>query len=225
MIKIIPAILEEDFKEIEDKLSKVAGLVSSVQIDVCDGKFVPRSSWPFALNSGDFEKFKEEKRELPYLGEMDFEFDLMIKEPEKSVGDFVKIGASRIVVHLKSTDNFPQILKEWGDKVEVVAAISSSVAAEEIAALESLSGKLSAVQVMGIEKIGFQGQPFDECALDTISNLREKFPSLVISVDGGVSLETASRLVFAGANRLVAGSAVFSSSNTKKTIEELENAG
>ncbi|MDP2593351.1 MAG: hypothetical protein Q8P52_01735 [bacterium] len=225
MIEITPAILEEDFKEIEDKLAKVVGLVSSVQIDVCDGKFVPRSSWPFALNSGDFEKFKEEKRELPYLCKMDFEFDLMVEEPEKSVGDFVKIGASRVVVHLKSTENFSQILKEWGAKVEVVAAISSAATAEEIAALESLSGKLSAVQVMGIEKIGFQGQPFDEHALDTISNLREKFPSIVISVDGGVSLETASRLVFAGANRLVAGSAIFKAHSAKLAIENLKNAG
>ena len=76
---------------------------------------------------------------------------------------------------------------------------------------------------MGIEKIGFQGQSFDERVLHKVNDLRERFPELIISIDGGVSLETAPLLIKAGANRLVAGSAILKSEDIEKTIKEFQS--
>ena len=77
---------------------------------------------------------------------------------------------------------------------------------------------------MGIAKIGYQGEPFDERAPEQINQLRVKYPNLAISVDGGVSLETAPLLKAAGANRLVAGSAIFGASDIALAIRELKKA-
>ncbi|MBX4211051.1 ribulose-phosphate 3-epimerase, partial [Candidatus Parcubacteria bacterium] len=78
------------------------------------------------------------------------------------------------------------------------------------------------VQCMGIAKIGFQSQPFDTRVLDKIRSLRLAYPDLIISVDGGVSLETAPKLVEAGCNRLVSGSVIFNSTHIKETIAQFE---
>lgn len=80
------------------------------------------------------------------------------------------------------------------------------------------------VQCMGIAKIGYQGQPFDESVLEKINIIRNVFPNMPISVDGGVSAETARDLVGAGATRLIAGSAIMGAESTNEAIAELEGA-
>ena len=79
------------------------------------------------------------------------------------------------------------------------------------------------VQFMGIENIGYQGEPFDERVFEKIRELRERFPDTIISVDGGVSLENADKLIEAGANRLVSGSAIFESGDIAGTVEVFQN--
>lgn len=81
------------------------------------------------------------------------------------------------------------------------------------------------VQCMGIDKIGFQRQEFDENVTENIKKLREKFTDLIISVDGGVSLETGAMLVEAGVSKLVVGSAIFNTEDIIETIEEFKNLG
>ena len=76
---------------------------------------------------------------------------------------------------------------------------------------------------MGIEKIGFQGEPFDERVLDQIKALRKQFPEVTISVDGAVDFDTAPELIEAGANRLVAGSAIFNGPDISGAINEFQN--
>ena len=78
---------------------------------------------------------------------------------------------------------------------------------------------------MGIDKIGFQRQEFDENVTENIKKLREKFTDLIISVDGGVSLETGAMLVEAGVSKLVVGSAIFNTEDIIETIEEFKNLG
>ncbi len=80
------------------------------------------------------------------------------------------------------------------------------------------------VQVMGIEHVGFQGQDFDDRCITHIKELREKFfDDIAISVDGAVDFETAPRLINAGADKLVIGSAIFNTSDIISTIEEFKN--
>ena len=84
--------------------------------------------------------------------------------------------------------------------------------------------KIDFVQCMGIARIGYQGQPFDERVLTQINQLRVKYPNLPISVDGGVNIETAALLKQAGATRLVAGSAIFGASDVSEAITGLQSA-
>jgi ribulose-phosphate 3-epimerase len=78
------------------------------------------------------------------------------------------------------------------------------------------------VQFMGIRKIGYQGEPFAEEVYGKIRELRAHNPDIIISVDGGVNLENAPILLEAGANRLIAGSAVFDSDDIKSVIEKFK---
>ena len=85
-------------------------------------------------------------------------------------------------------------------------------------------GLFDFVQVMGIAEIGYQGEPFAEAALGRIRELRQAFPDLVMSVDGGVSSDTIVRLVEAGAQRFVSGSAIFGGGLIEENISGLEAA-
>jgi ribulose-phosphate 3-epimerase len=78
---------------------------------------------------------------------------------------------------------------------------------------------------MGIDEIGFQGQLFDERVISKIEEFKNKFPKVTVSVDGGVNLESAPKLVKAGAERLVSGSAIFGSDDIESTIGLLKNLG
>lgn len=77
---------------------------------------------------------------------------------------------------------------------------------------------------MGIERVGFQGQMFDERALEVIKALRQKYPDVDIQVDGGVSLERVASLVRAGATRLIVGSAIFSSDDPQRAYKDISRA-
>ena len=76
---------------------------------------------------------------------------------------------------------------------------------------------------MGIEKVGFQGQPFDPHAITLVQQVREKYPKLPIQVDGGVSEETIPELVVAGVTRLVVGSKIWQSNDPVAEIIKLKN--
>jgi ribulose-phosphate 3-epimerase len=83
--------------------------------------------------------------------------------------------------------------------------------------------KIQFIQLMGIDNVGFQHQAFDEKVLGKIKEVRIKFPGLPISIDGGVSLETAPELIAAGADRLVVGSAIFNAENPIEAIHNLKS--
>ena len=83
-------------------------------------------------------------------------------------------------------------------------------------------GLVTSVQCMGIAKIGAQGEPFDERVFKTIEVLHTRYPNLPISVDGGVNLENAKRLLDAGVSRLVVGSAIFTAKDIPSRIAEFK---
>jgi ribulose-phosphate 3-epimerase len=220
MIEVIPAILPQNFSELDEKMTLMKGAVPLVQIDVCDGKFVPSQSWPYKKHDENFEAILHEERGMPCWEDLEFEMDLMIKEPEREVLQWIAVGASRIIIHIESTENIQKCIDELRDLVEIGLAINVETPIEKLA---PFIDQVQFVQCMGIAKIGFQGQPFDERVLGKISELRNSYPELIISVDGGVNLETAPRLVAAGATRLVSGSAIFESDNFVETIEKMES--
>lgn len=214
-MEIIPAIIPESYEDLRKKLTLVKGMVDCVQIDITDGIFVPSKSWPI----NDEIYGSRIHVELPFCDVCNFELDLMIKNPEEKISDWVDTQANRIVFHIESTKKIDEIIEKLKGKVKVGVAFNINTQDE---LYDNIISKVDFVQLMGIEKIGSQGQPFSSRVFDKIKNLRKRFPDIVISVDGGVNLENAKCLLDAGANRLVAGSAIFESDNIKQAIENFK---
>ena len=236
MLEIIPAIMPKSYHDLAEKAERVVGLAPLAQIDIMDGKFVTSRSWPYVESASPsdehFQAMRSQEELLPFFDQLDYEIDLMIDEPEKHIYEWLPLGASRLIFHIEAIKDIAMffahdIFKEGardigGEKViEVGLAINAGTPLERI--LPHLS-KIDLVQCMGIERIGYQGEPFDERVLEMINQIRSASPSLPISVDGGVSLETASLLKAAGATRLVSGSAVFGAEDMGEAIGALEDA-
>lgn len=218
-VEIIPAILPKDFAEVEEKISLVKGLVKTVQIDICDGQFVPNATWPYKKRDDTFEKIIHEDEGLPGWKDLNFEIDLMTNRPEEVVEDWVTAGASRIIIHAESKGDVAGAIQSLAGRVEVGLALGMET---PVKVIETYRDQIQFVQFMGIAQIGFQGQPFDERVLGRIKDARLLYKGLPISVDGGVSLDTAPQLIAAGADRLVAGSAIFGSDNFIEAIQKFK---
>jgi len=237
MVDIIPAIIPESFEDLQDKMSEVKGLAPVVQVDVCDGKFVPSKCWPYINDDGEFQNILKEDDGFPFWQDMDFEADLMIENPENGgAEDWIKAGAKRIILHIESSDNMLDFVKKlrkeygyFGDSavtVEIGIGININTpnsVLDEYFKIDELGRTLADfVQCMGIEKIGYQGQEFDEKVLEKISDLRKKYPDVAITIDGGVSFDNAGDLKEAGVTRIISGSALYDSENIKEAIEEMK---
>jgi ribulose-phosphate 3-epimerase len=186
MVEIIPAILPKVQSEVNQKTKAVLGLVSCVQIDVCDGKFVPTKT-----------AFKE----LPFLDGLEYELDLMIDQPEQVIESYIDLQPARIIIHLESVQDHVKLflaLEQIRGIIEIGLAISNETPDE---VLEKYIEDCDFIQLMGIAKIGYQAQPFDESVIERIAYFHRKYPDMPISVDGGVNETTIKRLVGAGASR------------------------
>ncbi|MDD2935009.1 MAG: ribulose-phosphate 3-epimerase [Candidatus Pacebacteria bacterium] len=215
-MNITPAIIPKSYEDLRQKISLVKDFSHSVQIDITDGVFVPSTSWPYSDSVWSEGIFLD----MPFCNECNFEFDLMIQNPEKTINDWILEGASRIVIHVESTDNLEQLISDIkGKNVGVGLAFNIETSFDLYA---HLLDKIDFIQLMGIEKIGFQGQPFSEKIFEKIADLRKRKPDVIISIDGGVNLENAKRLKEAGVSRVVAGSTIFESDNIEKVIEQFK---
>lgn len=217
--------MPKDFEEVSAKAGLVHRFVKSVQIDIMDGQLTPSRSWPyFEGQEESFEKVASGEVGLPHWKEIDYEADLMIVNPEESFTDWVNAGFHRIIIHIESTSKLRDILREWKGVVEIGVAINIDTDNSALTPfLDEESGNaVDFVQFMGIATIGFQGSPFDSRVVEKIVSLRQAYPQVIISVDGGVNLESAPSLIQAGANRLVAGSAIFGSESVEMTIEDFK---
>ena len=226
MIEVIPAVLAKDYNDLRQKIANVVNVSHVVQIDICDGDFVPSTSWPMGYNDKEsVALILNEEEGLPYWENLDFEFDLMVKDAVKQFDFFVSLGAKRIIFHLEAENESE--LKDFinsmdpytRETLEIGIALNTTTPVEKI---EPFINSIDFVQFMGIEHIGFQGQDFDERVLAQIKELRLKYSDIIISVDGSVNEDTAPLLVKAGANRLVAGSVLIKSFDVRETIKELE---
>jgi ribulose-phosphate 3-epimerase len=227
MTEVTPAVLAEDYSELTEKLSKFVNITKLVQIDICDGKFVPSVSWPMGRNDeGSVQAILDEEEGLPYWEHLDYEFDLMVINAHKQFEFFARLGAKRIIFHVEAETekDFKEFLESldpyFKDNIEIGIAINTTT---DITKLEPFINCIDFVQCMGIERIGFQGEPFDERVLEQIKNLKAKYPELKMSVDGSVNEDTAPLMVEAGADRLIIGSSLMHSYDMRETIKEFEN--
>lgn len=214
--------MPKSFSDLCEHVDKVSDFVPSIQIDLMDGEYVENKSWPF------FDKDKQSVRELmngeiklPNSSKIKYEFDLMIRNPENDLKKFVKLGAGRLIIHANSIGEKEYFLKEVkGLGVEWGVAFLTT---DNLKNFEDLIHEAEFIQLMGIENIGFQGQGFDPRVLDQVKNAREIKEDVIISIDGGVNLDTAKELAFVGVNRLVSGSAIFGANAPEIAIEDFKN--
>ena len=173
---------------------------------------------------------------MPFWEDVDFELDLMVANAVENFDIYAKLGPKRIIFHIEALDRSPVGeavggLEEFKhflegidnyvrDVVQIGIAVNPDMPTEQIFPLVN---SIDFVQVMGIKKIGLQGEVFYKKCFDQIKKLKEKFPDAVISVDGGVNFETAPALISAGADRLVIGSAIFNTDDIIGAIERFKN--
>ncbi len=215
--EIIPAILPYTFSELADKVELIKGFTKKLQIDVCDGQFVPNATWPYRKRDDMFEKIIHEDEGMPGWESIDYEFDLMANRPEEIVDEWVTAGAARIILHAEAKGDIAAALVKLSGVVEIGLALNIETPLDIV---ELHKERINFVQLMGIDRIGFQHQVFDDKVLNKIREIKAKYPEMIVSIDGGVSLETAPKLIEAGADRLVVGSAIFDADNP---IDALQN--
>ena len=231
MTEVIASILPfKTFEELKNKIGSLRGVVGVIQIDLCDGIFVPSQTWPYTtlgFSDYDFQKIMNEEQGLPFWEEFDFELDLMVSNSVENFDLYMKLGAKRIIFHveaMESLEDFKNFLEGIDmyirDNIEFGIAFKPSMPLENVFPLISF---VDFIQCMGNDKIGFGGVALDEKVYDRIKLLREKYPDLPIEVDIGVNEETAPLLVKAGATKLITGSALFNSLDKIGLVERFRN--
>lgn len=210
-MEIIPAIMPKSIEDLKQRAEKVSSFVSIIQLDLMDGNYVEEKTWPF---------IDQQKENLPEG--LSFELDLMVLNAENDFEKYLALNPKRIIFHARSIEN-KELLLEKIKKTDIEIGIAL-LPNENEEQYKDLIENVDFIQVMGIENIGYQGEAFSEKTFSLIKTLKEKYPNVIISVDGGVSLNNAKELKALGVDRLVSGSTIFKSDNPGEVIKELLNA-
>ena len=215
MIKIAPSILSADFSKLGDEVRAVEqGGADWIHIDVMDGDFVPNITvGPLVVES------------LRKVTELPLDVHLMIQNPDQFIGEFASAGADIISVHVETCPHLHrtvQLIKEQDIKAGVVLNPATAVFH-----LDEIIEEVDMVLLMSVNP-GFGGQKFISLVLDKVQLLRrtldESGVDIDIEVDGGIKTDNAGILKKAGANVLVAGSAIFNSDDYQTAIQALRDA-
>jgi ribulose-phosphate 3-epimerase len=210
-IKVAPSILSADFSRLGEEIKAVetAG-ADLVHVDVMDGHFVPNITiGPLVVQAA------RKVTKLP------LDVHLMITNPELYIADFAKAGADYITVHVETAYHLNRLVQSIKEHKGVKACVSLNPATP-LSCLDYILADVDMVLIMSVNP-GFGGQAFIPSALDKIGKLRKRIDDLglktEIEVDGGVKPENAARIINAGADILVAGSAVFGAKDYRSAIQ------
>ena len=199
-IRLAPSLLSADFSVLGEEVSRVTEAGADyIHIDVMDGMFVPSISFGFPVITS-----------IRKMTEKPFDVHLMIEEPVRYIDEFVKAGADIITVHYESCRHVNRTLQAIREK-----GVKSGIVLNPATPLSNLEYVLSYVDMVLLMSVnpGFGGQIYLPETTDKIRSLRDMIDRrnlpVLIEVDGGINLENAAEVIEAGADVLVAGSAVF----------------
>lgn len=208
MTEIIPSILVKNKEEFLDKIIAIEPYTQRVHLDIADGIFVPN------MTISGFEEL--ESTETPLRTSV----HLMVSKPENHIVRWLETQADSFIFHIEATQKSQEIIEKLKEaEREVGIALNPETPVE---AVQPFINQVDFVHFMTVEP-GFYGGEFVEPVLDKMSDFHYFYPDKVISVDGGINLERAEKVVQAGANMLIVGSYIWNNQNIAKAIEELKN--
>ena len=215
MALLAPSLLSADFVRLAEEIAKVeAAGADWLHLDIMDGHFVPNLTFGPPVVAA-----------IRKITKLPLDVHLMVTNPADLVEQFAAAGADWLTVHVETEPHLHRLvnrIRELGVKPAVTLNPATPVAQ-----LDEILSEVDMVLVMSVNP-GFGGQKFIPASLAKISRLKEKLSQIgrpvLIEVDGGVNETTAPQLVQAGADVLVAGSAVFGSADMKATISALKQA-
>ena len=212
MVQIAPSMLAADFLHLEKDVQTVNAHADLFHLDVMDGVFVPNISFGFPVIEA-----------IARIAEKPLDVHLMIVRPENYVERFAKVGAEMISFHLNATENPSAVLAQihsYGVKAGLV--INPDLPVEILFPYLKDTDFILLMSVFA----GFGGQKFIESTYERVRVLKAEIDrqglSVPIQVDGGVSADNAKALVEAGAEILVAGSAVFKAEDPAAVIKAMK---
>ena len=212
MVKIAPSILSADFSKLGEEIKDVEkGGADYIHVDVMDGHFVPNITiGPLIVEA------------IRPITKLPLDVHLMIEDPDRYIEAFANAGADYITVHVEACRHLHRtlhLIKSLGVKAGVVLNPATPVNM-----IQHVIKEIDMVLLMSVNP-GFGGQSFIGEVLPKIrevKSLAEQYnPGLEIEIDGGVNEETAKLCIEAGANVLVAGSAIYNKADRKAAIEAI----
>lgn len=210
-IIIAPSILTASFGNLEKSVKELEEAKADyLHLDIMDGVFVPQITFGAKIVS-----------DIKKISKLPLDAHLMIINPENHIDSFAKAGADMISVHFEGNIHLHKLIMQIkSHNIKAGVVLNPHTRVENI---EPIMNYIDNILIMSVNP-GFGGQKFIESSIDKIKKAKKLIGNreIFLSVDGGINLDTCDKVIEAGANFLISGSAIIDSDNKKSVINRLK---